>query len=60
MYRKHANTTHGLDAYKEYFPVGYSADPMIVLESTPSYLYYDTALNGIAELPTRPKCLFPD
>jgi hypothetical protein len=58
MYRKHANTAQGLDAYKKYFPVDYSADPTIVFESTPSYLYYDRALNGIAKLPTRPKCLF--
>ncbi|MGD9168500.1 MAG: sulfotransferase domain-containing protein [Candidatus Thiodiazotropha sp.] len=58
MYRKDANVTHGLDKYSAYFPVPSTHNPTVVLESTPSYLYYETALNGIASLPTKPKCLF--
>jgi hypothetical protein len=58
MYRKDANITHGLDKYSTYFPVPDSLTPTVIFESTPSYLYYETALKGIKSLPTNPKCLF--
>jgi hypothetical protein len=58
MFRKDANITHGLDKYSSFFPVPSSVKPTVVLESTPSYLYYETALKGVKSLPTDPKCLF--
>jgi hypothetical protein len=58
MYRKNANVTHGLEKYSSYFPVPDSLNPTVVLESTPSYLYYETALKGVKSLSTNPKCLF--
>jgi hypothetical protein len=58
MYRKDANISHGFDKYSSYFPVPDSQNPTVILESTPSYLYYETALKGVKSLPTNPKCLF--
>lgn len=58
MYRSHAHITRGLEGYTRFFPLQPGKNPRIVLESTPAYIYYETALQHIPDLPTRPKCLF--
>jgi hypothetical protein len=59
MYRKNSNIQNGLTGYEEFFAheVG-SRHPLVILESTPAYIYYESALKHIPGLSTEPKCLF--
>ncbi len=58
MYRPEAHVAKGFDAYREQFPIPEGASPRIILESTPAYIYYDTAIAQIPDLPSQPRCLF--
>jgi len=58
MYRPTANITGGLEGYGECFRLIQGAKPKVIFESTPAYIYYDTAIQHVPELPTKPKCLF--
>ena len=58
MYRPGANILQGLQGYERYFRLSKSQRPNVVLESTPAYIYYETALRYVPGLPTKPKCLF--
>ncbi|WDQ17482.1 sulfotransferase domain-containing protein [Rhodopirellula sp. P2] len=58
MYRKNANISSGLKGYESFFSLKPGTKPHIILESTPAYMYYDTALTQIPDLPSNPKCLF--
>lgn len=58
MYRKARNfSAGGLKGYEAEFP---QADPgaRIVVEATPGYMYYETALRELPHLPTRPDFIF--
>ncbi|WP_392665179.1 sulfotransferase family protein [Amaricoccus sp. B4] len=58
MYRPEAHVSRGLEAYRGQFPLCDGAQPKVILESTPAYLYYRTALAEIPDLSSRPRCLF--
>lgn len=58
MYRPGANVANGLDGYAHYFDLRSKVNPKILLESTPSYLYSETALRYVPDLPSAPRCLF--
>jgi hypothetical protein len=59
MYCPEAHVTRGLAPYRRQFerPPG-TGTPRVILESTPAYIYYETALERIPDLPSRPRCLF--
>ena len=58
MHRPGANVSDGLEGYAQYFDLRSKSKPKILLESTPSYLYSETALRYVPDLPSAPKCLF--
>jgi len=58
MYRPKANIADGLEGYGQYFESLPGAQPKIILESTPAYIYYQTAIKHVPDLPSKPKCLF--
>jgi hypothetical protein len=58
MFRPAANIADGLEGYSRYFAIKPGQNPKVILESTPSYLYQQTALRQVPDLPTKPKCLF--
>jgi hypothetical protein len=58
MYRPSRHIAHGLDGYMKYFPHSSQARPRIVLESTPTYMYYETARLHLPKIPSDPKFLF--
>lgn len=58
MYRSSQSfLEHGLSGYQTLFA---HCDPKarVVLEATPSYMYYETALRELHQLPTRPSFIF--
>ena len=58
MYEPARNIANGLDGYRIFFRPPANSAPRVVFESTPSYLYYQTALEYLPDLETRPKFLF--
>jgi len=58
MYRRDRNfADHGLSGYEALFaPGGHSAQ--VVVEATPGYMYYETALRELPKLPSRPQFIF--
>ncbi|MEM8979248.1 MAG: sulfotransferase domain-containing protein [Pseudomonadota bacterium] len=58
MYRPDKHISQGLSLWHEQFPIPSGASPKVILESTPAYLYAETALREVPKLPTAPKCLF--
>lgn len=58
MYRKARNfSTSGLSGYEAEFPQD-GDGARIVVEATPGYMYYETALRELPRLPTRPDFVF--
>jgi hypothetical protein len=59
MYDPGRHASLGLDGYRQFFvATARTAHPRIVLESTPSYLYSDTALSLLPDLQTNPQFIF--
>lgn len=58
MFKPETHIQNGLDDYFGYFSDDKKTDIKIVLEATPAYIYYDTALNHLPDLETQPKFLF--
>jgi len=58
MFRPSAHIAAGLEAWRDQFSLPAAANPKVILESTPSHIYYETALKFIPDLETKPKCLF--
>lgn len=58
MYRPEAHISRGFETYRDQFPIAAGVKPRVILESTPAYIYYDTALDRIPDLASQPKCLF--
>lgn len=58
MYNAQAHVSKGYDTWADQFDLPDGKRPKIIVESTPSYIYFDTALDHIPDLPTQPKCLF--
>jgi len=58
IYRKDFNVSQGLGAYAQQFTVPEHASPQVIFESTPAYIYQNTALNEIPALASTPRCLF--
>lgn len=58
MYRPEAHIANGLDGWKHQFEINSDTQPKAIIESTPGYLYYRTALEHIPDLPSEPKCVF--
>jgi len=49
---------NGLAGYARFFPRHAGSGTRVVVESTPGYLYYRTALEGLHALPSEPRILF--
>jgi len=58
MYVPDFHISHGLSTWEKQFPIPINQNPKIIVESTPGYIYYKTALDTIPDLPSEPKCLF--
>jgi len=58
MHRPDRHIANGLEGYHSYFPVPPGETPRVVLESTPSYLYSETALRHLPDLPGQPRFIF--
>lgn len=58
MHRREAHISMGIDAWRDQFPVPIGHAPTVIVESTPANIYYQTALEQIPDLPSKPKCLF--
>lgn len=58
MYRPEAHVSQGFAAYGDQFVLPAGPAPKVILESTPAYIYYRTALERIPDLPSQPRCLF--
>ncbi len=58
MYRPDFHISHGLETWRAQFPIPAGQQPKIIVESTPGYIYYKTALDTVPNLPSQPKCLF--
>jgi hypothetical protein len=59
MYDRARHASLGLDGYRQFFlAAARTTHPRIVLESTPSYLYSETALSLLPDLPTNPRFIF--
>lgn len=58
MFRPKASILNGLAGYTRYFERDTGQNPAVVLESTPSYLYSQTALRELPLLASRPKVVF--
>ena len=56
-FRKDFNAGQGLDAYRTAFPEPH-AESRVLFEATPSYIYSQTALAHVPDLPSQPRCLF--
>ena len=57
MHRPGAHIANGLEGWRDQFPIPSGVKPKVILESTPGYLYYETALTHIPALESAPKCL---
>ncbi len=55
---EHNIALHGLEGYKHFFPSYESARHRVVLDTTPDYLYQETALRTVREMPSAPSVLF--
>ena len=58
MHRPGAHVSGGLAGWRSQFDIPAGTTPRVIVESTPGYLYYRTALETIPALPSRPKVLF--
>jgi hypothetical protein len=59
MHRSERHVANGLASYEQCFPeIDLAQPPRVILEGTPSYIYSETALRHVPDLPARPKCLF--
>jgi hypothetical protein len=58
MHQPNRHISNGLDGYREFFEAPDWKAPRVVFESTPSYLYSQTALDHLPNLETTPKFLF--
>ena len=58
MYRPDCHIAGGLEQWRSAFPEQIGADTNTIIESTPGYLYSQTALEHIPRLPSTPRCLF--
>ncbi len=59
LYRaEHNITLQGLEGYGYFFPSFDAARHRIVLDTTPDYLYQETALRAVAEISPAPQVLF--
>ena len=58
MHSPDFHISNGLETYRTQFPVPDGADPKVILEATPSYIYNASALEHIPTLPSQPRCLF--
>lgn len=58
MYRPEAHVSKGFETWRDQFDVPNGAAPKVIVESTPGYIYYETAQREIPLLETAPKCLF--
>jgi hypothetical protein len=59
MYDRDRHASLGLDGYRQFFLATVrTPHPRIVLESTPSYLYSETALSLLPDLPANPRFIF--
>jgi len=57
MYRSNRHIANGLEGYRSFFPFHARAF-QVVFESTPSYLYSNTAVDILPDIGTRPKFVF--
>lgn len=58
MFRKDRHITCGLRPYSRFFQCDRLPPPTTVLESTPAYLYQETAIRFLPDLPTNPRFVF--
>ncbi len=58
MYRPEAHISDGLQGWRSQFDIAPGTAPKVIVESTPGYIYYQTALQHVPDLPSAPKCLF--
>jgi hypothetical protein len=58
MHRPDRHIANGLDGYSDYFRPVEGRHYSTILESTPSYLYSQTALELLPSLPTEPRFIF--
>lgn len=58
MFRPESHISKGFETWKHQFDSAKKENAKVILESTPGYIYYDTALEHIPALSTKPKCLF--
>ena len=58
MYRPSRHISRGIQGYSQFFRMRAGTKPIVILESTPSYMYHDTALRHLPVIETRPKFLF--
>lgn len=58
MYQPAAHISAGLETWRDQFPLSDEAQPKVIVESTPGYLYYQTAQTHIPAMASKPKCLF--
>lgn len=57
MYSPDNHVKNGIDTFRKNFP-SFAGGKKIIVESTPGYIYYDTAISTIPDLESFPKCLF--
>lgn len=58
IHRPDFNIANGLEGYRSQFPIPRGAAPRVILDSTPAYIYQQTALDHLPELPGQPRCIF--
>ncbi|TFL16378.1 sulfotransferase domain-containing protein [Jannaschia formosa] len=58
VYRPEANALSDWEPYRQQFDLPAGRRPSAILDSTPVYIYQQTALRFIPGLPTTPRCIF--
>lgn len=58
MHRPDSHISEGIGGYRRFFPIAGPHEPVVIFESTPAYMYSDTALMHLPDLPTKPLFLF--
>ncbi|PWJ17547.1 sulfotransferase family protein [Jannaschia seohaensis] len=58
IYRPEANVRSDWEAYRQQFDLPGDRRPAAILDSTPAYIYQETALRHIPDLATAPRCIF--
>lgn len=58
IYREDCNAARSMDGYARQFDQRDAIGKTVVFESTPAYIYQQTALRMIPGLPSQPRCLF--